>query len=209
MSWRDRQGGYTILELLIASAVATTALYASLTMTTSVSHGNTDLRMASDGQMLAEHLLASVQSQGMLWIDEVPYGAAEELKRVPSNNGDISQWFIYSHTNPGFSKDKRIGRLGNNMVWDNGAQQMLIDGLSGWGQKRFCAHYRVARVTSDLARIEFRVSWARRHTPVDATLKCETTIATDPDADKKYGSVTLSGTVMRNLHANEVVVPLF
>ncbi|HAN32052.1 MAG TPA: hypothetical protein DCQ06_10685 [Myxococcales bacterium] len=206
---RPSEQGYTIMELLIAAAVATTALYASLNMTTSVVQGHTELRAVTDAQLLAEHLVSSVQSQGMLWIDEVPYGAAEELKRVPATVGQISPWNIYSRTNPGFSKNKRVGRLGNDTLWDNGAQLMIIDGLAGWAESRFCAHYRVARVSTDLARVEVRVSWARQHSAVDSTIDCGIEMATDPDADKKYGSVTLAGTVMRNLHANQIVIPLF
>lgn len=201
--------GYTMIELLVAAAIATTGLFATLNMTTSVTRGNTDLRLASEAQLLAEHLVATVQSQGLLWVDTVPYGAAEELKRVPTSAGASTDWLMYNHANNGFSKNNRVGRLGNDGIWDNGAQLMVIDGLSGWGEKPFCAHYRMTRVSDDLARIEVRVSWARRATGVDAIAKCDVSIATDPDADKKYGSVSLAGTILRNLNANEIVAPSF
>ncbi len=206
---RRSSAGYSMLELLIAATIATTGLFASLNMGTSVTRGNTDLRYASEAQMLAEHILASVQTQGMLWIDEVPYGAAEELKRVPQSVGDSTAWLVYSHANGGFNKDKRVGRLGNDTLWDNGAQLLIVDGQSGWGVKHFCAHYRVTRVNADLARLEVRVSWARPPTPLDDTLKCKVSMITDAHADKKYGSVSLAGTIMRNLHASEIVAPSF
>ncbi|MCO4760995.1 MAG: hypothetical protein KC502_05790 [Myxococcales bacterium] len=193
----------------MAATIATTGLFATLNMSTSVIRGNTDLRYSSEAQLLAEHLIASVQMQGMLWVDAVPYGAAEELKRVPPNIGDSTAWQMYNHGSGGFSKDNRVGRLGNDTLWDNGAQLLIIDGLSGWGQKHFCAHYRVTRVSDDLARIEIRVSWARPPTPVDATAKCVVAMVTDANADKMYSSVSLAATVMRNLNANEIVAPSF
>ncbi len=201
--------GYTMVELLVAAGIATTGLFATLNMTTSVTRGNTDLRISSEAQLLAEHLVASAQSQGLLWVDEVPYGAAEELKRVPLNIGDSTDWQLYNHANQGFSKNNRVGRLGNDTIWDNGAQLMVIDGASGWAEKHFCGHYRMTRVSADLARIEVRVSWARPTTGVDSIDKCKTSIVTDIDADKKYGSVSLAATIMRNLNANEIVAPSF
>lgn len=198
-----------MVELLVAATIATTGLFATLNMTTSVTRGNTDLRMSSEAQIFAEHLVASAQSQGMLWVDDVPYGAAEELKRVPTNVGESSAWQMYNHANQGFSKNNRVGRLGNDTIWDNGAQLLLIDGQSGWGEKHFCGHYRMTRVSHDLARIEVRVTWARASTGYDAIAKCKVSIVTDVDADKKYGSVTLAATIMRNLNASQIVAPSF
>jgi len=205
---RSRRG-YTMMELLVAATIATTGLFAALNMTTTVTRGNTDLRLASEAQLLAEHIVASTQSQGMLWVDDVPYGAAVELKEVPASTGASSDWTLYNHANLGFSQNNRVGRLGNDTVWDNGAQLLVLDGVSGWGEKLYCVHFKMTRVSPDLARIEVRVTWARAIIGADAIAKCKTAIVTDPDADKKYRSVSLAGLIMRNLNANEIVAPSF
>lgn len=202
-----RAGGYTVLELLIAAVIATTGLFASLNMTTTVTNGTTNMRDISDGQTLAEHLLASMQSQGLVWVDNQPHAVAVELGKVPQTTGETSQWQVLN-SNP-FSNDKRIGRLGNNIIWDNGLLLRTVDGSTAYKRARYCAHYRVTRVGDDLARVEVRVTWARSHIDPESIKTCPVTMVGDAQATVRYHTVSVAGTIMRNIHANRIGPPLF
>lgn len=189
------QRGYSLIELLIASAIATAGLYASLSLCMSALRGNTELRDANVGMYLAEHTLATVQAEAaVLWTSNPPANnSMRYLKHLGSYaKGTSTNWKL-GHWNP-FEPDKRVGNLGNDsFVWDKGA---LVE-IPAQDAARYCIHWRLTWVNPDLARAEVRVSWTRPNVPVDQYKACPVTMVDDVG---NVLSVTLPALVMRNLN---------
>ncbi|MEY3014517.1 MAG: hypothetical protein RIT45_3252 [Pseudomonadota bacterium] len=190
------RAGYTLLELMIAAAVAATGLYASLNMATYALRGNTELRDANAALGLAEHLLATMQAEAVLWVTANPADSSPLYLKalpVPPTPGQASDWKI-AKLNP-YDKDKRVGELGDDgLVFDAGALQEVPSDRG----KRYCVHYRLTWVGLELVRAEVRVSWARPHVPADAYISCPKTMIDDV---ANVSSVALAGSVMRNTSA--------
>lgn len=189
----DGRKGYTLLELMIAAGIASTGLFASLNMATYSMRGNTELRDANAALGLAEHLLATMQAEGAMWVTDNPADTAPlYLKNLPTppTPGQSSVWKI-AKVNP-FEKDKRVGDMGDDgVVFDVGVQQEMPSAKG----PRFCAHYRLSWVGTELARAEIRVSWARPHVPSDTFVDCPASMIDDVSS---VSSVALAGTIMRN-----------
>jgi type II secretory pathway pseudopilin PulG len=186
--------GYTLVELLIAATIAATAMFASLNMATYALRGNTELRDSGVALGLAQHLLATIQAEGSMWVTDHPADSQTPLYLrqlpAPPTVGQGTGWLV-ARVNP-YDTDKRVGDLGDDsVVFDVGVQQELPSGQ----RPRFCVHYRMFWVGTGLARAEVRVSWARPHVGADTFKACP--IAMIDDVASASG-VALTGTVMRN-----------
>jgi type II secretory pathway pseudopilin PulG len=189
--------GYTLVELLIASAVATTGLYASLNMVSYSTRGNTELRDVNAATGLAEHLIATMQAEGAMWVSDIPAETTPLFLKhlpMPPTAGLASDWQIAQFDT--YSKDKRVGDLGNDgLVFDGGILQSIPSALS----PRFCAHFRVIWVDESLVRGEVRVTWPRPHVNADQYIACPESMIYDVAS---VSTVTLMGTIMRNSSVN-------
>ncbi len=194
---RRSQLGYSIIELMIAAAIATSGLYASLALCMSALEGNTRARDAAMAQNLAEHVVATIQGEAAIhWLANPPPNPnlTRFIKHViqtgnPAVN-DTSGWRLL----PGRAMyaDKRTGNLGgDNLFYDLGA----ILEMPAEHAARYCAHWRLTVLNPDLLRAEVRIAWAHRGVPVDKYKACPSTMADDIG---NVGSVTLPAMIMRN-----------
>lgn len=186
--------GFTILELLIGAGVATVGLYASLTLAMAALHGNTERRDSILAEQYAQHLLATIQAEGTIWTNDTPPANTGNLlvkATTPAVVGQTSGWVQA----PGdvFATDKRVGPMGGNKTWDQG----LLSELPNDRGTRFCAHYRLTWVTTDLIRAEVRIAWPHANLPTDKYADCPADMVFDVG---NVGSITLPAMVMKNVY---------
>lgn len=184
--------GYTLIELFVAAAVATVSLYASLNMATFALRGNTDLRESQTALSLAEHVLSTMQLEGWKWTTTESLAGTLYLINapLPPTVGQTSEWKL-ANTNQ-YSKDRRVGDLGEDEIWDPGARDEFLPNSAN---RRFCVHYRLIWVAEDMVRAEVRVSWARPHVPTETLVTCPTALIDDVAT---VHSVALFSTIKRN-----------
>lgn len=186
--------GFTLVELLVGAAIAVIGLFASLTLAITALRGNSERRDSLLAGQLAEHLLATIQAEGARWTgDAAPGTVLPYLSKLPTppTPGTATAW-LSAPTDP-FGADKRVGPLGADTLYDQGA---LLEMPASRGP-RFCAHYRLIWVSADLARAEVRVTWPRPQAPIDKYSSCPVTMIDDVGM---VGSVTLPALVMRNVY---------
>lgn len=194
---RRGQGGYSIIELMIASAIATSGLYASLALCTSALKGNSEARDASQAMMLAEHIVATIQGEAAFyWLGNPPPQSGKTryiqhaIKTDSPLAGDTSGWRLL----PGrdLYSDKRVGNLGGDSThYDLGAMLEFPPGDAA----RYCAHWQLTVLNPNLMRAEVRVAWSHLGVPADKYKACPFDMADDVG---NVGSVTLPAMVMRN-----------
>ena len=182
--------GFTLVELLVASAIGIVGLYASLTMAMYALHANQERRDAIAAEQLAEHLLSTIQAEAVLWTDKRTdtngYYVAEPFT---SGDGNQTAWLIMHGTAE--LADKRVGRMGNDPVWDPGITREIKEELA----TRYCAFWRLTYVTDSLLRAEAKVAWTRPHVAVDRYKDCPLTMTDDVG---NVGTITLPAMVMKN-----------
>ncbi len=187
--------GYTLLELLVAASIAIIGLYASLALCVSSVRGNTEARNSTVASFLAEHVLATIQGEAVMWHRNPPdlSQAPRYLRHLGSPSpGQGTEWKI-GHWNP-YDKDKRVGDMGgDNIRYDPG---VLLE-IPFYKAPRYCIHWRIAWVNPDLVRAEVRVSWPRPGAERDKYSSCPVSMVHDVGS---VGSVTLPALVMRNVH---------
>ena len=191
---RSRRG-FTLVELLVAASIGIVGMYASIAMSVVALRGNTESRDAVWGTYFAEHLLATVQAEGILWISDYALpDTGHYLNRLPwpAVPGQGTGWLpaSFNKNNP----DKRTGPMGNDSeLWDAGILKEMPTELA----TRYCAHVRLFWVSTDMARAEVRVAWPRRNAAIAKYFDCPANMALNV-AD--VGSVTLSAMVMKNVY---------
>ncbi|MSQ83200.1 MAG: type II secretion system protein [Myxococcales bacterium] len=188
------QRGFSLIEVLVGGVVAMIGLFATLNLAVSATAGNSERRDAQTAGQLAEHVLATIQSEAVMWTDTTPPGISRYLSKLPLpvGTGSPTDWL----NGPGapLSTDKRVGQMGADQMYDQGVLQEMP---AGRGQ-RFCVQYRFTWVTTDVVRTEVRVYWARGKAPADKFKQCPLLTATDMGL---VGTVTLPALVMRNVYA--------
>lgn len=191
------QRGYSIIELVVASAIATSGLYASLALCTSALQGNSEARDAAQAMMLTEHVVATIQGEAaFFWLTNPPPEANKTrflqhvLQTAFPVTGDTSGWRLL----PGrdLYADKRVGNMGGDTThYDLG----VVLEVPPEDAARYCAHWRLTVLNPDLLRAEVRVAWGRLGVPVDKYKLCPSDMVNDIG---NVGSVTLPAMVMRN-----------
>lgn len=191
-SVRRRPTGFTLVEVLVGAVVAAIGLFATMQLALAALRGNTERRDSILAEQLAQHVLASLQTEAIYWTQDVPT-QVKYLGALPTpySAGETSGWTLTPGV--GFGADKRTGALGAVALWDNG----LLNELPNDRGTRFCTHYRLTWVTPDMARAEVRVSWP--HSNVDDTKyqACPADMVYDVG---NVGSMTLPAMVMRNVY---------
>jgi len=186
--------GFSLVELLVSAAIATTGMYASLSMCMSALQGNTEMRDSAIALTQAEHVLATMQGEAWLWQDKM-----DTLPRffrhmpTPFAVGQSTGWKTL-RSNP-FAPDKRVGDMGDDAhIYDQG----LLYALPSADRPRYCTQWRMTWVTADLIRAEVRVGWSRPHVPADKYKACPNAMFDDIG---NVLSVAIPAMVMRNVYA--------
>lgn len=185
--------GFTLVEVLVSGAIAMIALFATLNLAVNAARGNTERRDAQVAGQLAEHVLATIQADATQWVGDTPPGYLTYLNKLqlPATPGTGTAWL----NGPGspLSADKRVGALGADQKYDQGALQEVP---TDRGQ-RFCVHFRLTWVSAEVVRADVRVSWARSKAAADLYKLCPS----DMIYDVGYvGSVSLPALIMRNVY---------
>lgn len=185
--------GFTLVELLVGSAVAVIGLYASMSLVLHTMRGNTDRRDSQAALQLAEHTLATIQAEATLWTADLPPGFTTYLAALPQPMapGASSSW--QQGAGNALSADKRVGPLGADSRYDQGS---LLE-LPATRGTRYCLHWRVTWVSAELVRAEVRVSWPRAHANVDDYKTCPVGMVAD---SANLYSVSLPAMVMKNVY---------
>ena len=150
------QRGFTLIELLIGASVAAIGLYATMMLAIAALRGNTERRDSIAAEQLAQHLLATIQTDGVMWFDPMPMGKYLARIQGPPGSGPSTGWLMPLDAK--MATDKRVGGVGWDKTYDGG---MMVEMPQDRGTQ-FCTHYRLSWVTADLIRAEVRVSWPRR-----------------------------------------------
>lgn len=186
--------GFTLVEVLIGGAVAMVGLFATLNLAVKATSGNSERRDAQIAGQLAEHVLATLQSEAVMWKDDAPPPIANYLNKLPmpASPGTGTAWL----NGPGapLQSDKRVGSLGADQKYDQGALQEVPNDRG----QRYCVHYRLTWISGDVVRAEVRASWVRSSAVQANYTTCPATMANDVGY---VGSVTLPALVMRNVYA--------
>ncbi len=194
---RRSAAAFTLVEVLIGGVVAMIGLFATLNLAVRATSGNSERRDAQIAGQLAEHVLATMQAEAVMWTDVAPAGISRYINKIstPATVGAGTPW-LNGPAAP-LSSDRRVGQLGADQTYDQGALQEVPNDRG----QRFCVHYRLTWVSADVMRAEVRVSWARGGAPVDAYKQCPISMITNPGDVGLVGSVTLPALVMRNVYA--------
>lgn len=192
----EKVRGFSLVELLVAAAIATIGMYASLTLCMSALQGNTEMRDAQIGLTQAEHLLATIQGEAVMWqdrIDKMPVSRFLRHLPQPFAGGQSSGWIV-ARTLP-FAADKRVGDMGDDgHTYDAG----LLNSLPSGNRARYCTQFKLTWVTADLVRAEVRVGWARPHVPADKYKSCLDAMYDDVG---NVVTVSMPAMIMRNVYA--------
>lgn len=194
--WPKRCGrpahGFTLVEVLVGSAVAIIGLYASMYLIMTSLRGNTERLDAGQAEHLAEHLLATIQTDAVRWSGDGLTGYYISAAPVPPVPGQGSPWTLAKQ--PGFDTDKRVGAMGGDtQLFDDGVLQEIPKDRGA----RYCAWWRLIWVTPELLRAEVRVAWARPQVAVEKYQQCPIGMADDLG---NVGSITLPAMVMKNVY---------
>lgn len=185
------QRGFTMIELLIGASVAAVGLYATMQLAIAALNGNTERRDSIAAEQLAQHLLATIQTDGVMWFDPMPMGKYLSRIQGPPGTGPTSGWLLPLDAKA--STDKRVGGIGWDKTYDGG---LMVELPQDQGTL-YCTHFRLTWVTTDLIRAEVRVSWPRRQLAPEKYADCPAEMAYDVG---NVGSVTLPAMVMRNVY---------
>ena len=196
MSGRRRERGFSMVELLIASSVALIGLFASLNMAIYALHANQERRDAIAAEQYAEHVLSTIQAEGLFWTDLNPPGVGWYLFRLPSlvtagvlPSPSTTGWQLVPGTEQ--SDDKRVGRMGADWIYDRGVRSEI---LSERGVQ-YCGFWRLTWVTDSLIRADVKIAWQRQALAVDKYKDCPVTMANDVG---NVGTITMPAMVMKN-----------
>jgi type II secretory pathway pseudopilin PulG len=186
--------GFSLIEVLAAGAIGMIGLFATLATALYAARGNAERRDVQVGAQLAEHVLATIQGEATMWTgDGNPIAILEYLGHLPTpaTPGQGTAWL--AGPTQAFAADKRVGPLGSDIRYDQGA---LLEIPSDRGT-RYCVHYKLTWVSTDMVRADVRVSWPRSNAPSEAYLACPSDMLFDV---ANVGSVSLPGLVMRNVN---------
>lgn len=192
------QRGFSMVELLIASSVALIGLFASLDMAIYALHANQERRDAIAAEQYAEHVLSTIQAEGLFWTDLNPPQVGWYLFRLPAlvTAGSIPSpsttgWQLVPGTEQ--SDDKRVGRMGADWIYDRGVRSEILAERG----VQYCGFWRLTWVTDSLVRADVKIAWQRSALNVDQYKDCPVTMANDVG---NVGTITMPAMVMKNTY---------
>ena len=193
------QGGYSLVEVMVALAVALVGLLMVVHLQVGTLRGVSGIRAMMEGTNLAEHFVETLKSEAISWNMDSSAMVSQptrfphlRLVGSPAVEGGGSGW-VRGYF-PGFSSlDARVGPMGNDPNWDPGISLEIAPNHN----PRFCLHYRLTWLIPDyLMRADVRVLWMRDSS--DLTLYDDCRVGMETDL-ANVSSVTLPGTLMRNV----------
>jgi hypothetical protein len=195
----SRQQGHSLVEVMVALAVALTGLLMVVHLQVNTLKGVAGVRGMMEGTNLAEHFLETLKSEAIAWnMDSTAMTSQPSrfphLRTVgaPAVQGGGSGW-IRGYTTGFSSTDSRVGPMGNDAGWDPGIAQEIPPDVN----PNFCLHYRLTWLVPDyLMRADVRVMWMRDSSDLSLYDDCPVGMETDL---ANVSSVTLPGTLMRNV----------
>lgn len=202
MKAANRQEGYSLVEVMAVLAITVVGLLALINLQVGTLKGLTASRSMMDGVNLAEHFLETLKSEAIPWNTDSATMVSQttrfphlRLAGSPATEGGGSGW-VRAYISDDAGSDKRVGALGNDSDWDSGVLNEVPAGVN----QRYCVHYRLTWVIPEyLLRADVRVLWMRDDS--DLTLYDECQIGMETDL-ANVSSVTLPGTIMRNVFTN-------
>ncbi len=200
-SRRNSQKGYSMVELVATMLVTMIGLLALVQLQIGTVRGVAHARSMADSLNLAEHFIETLKAEAYQWtgtdhsmISEpgrFPYLRAVGLP--PPGGPGVTAW-LKAYDLPG--EDQRVGPMGEDRSEDSGLHNEFWYNRS----RSFCLHYRLAWVVPDyLVRVDVRVSWLTAESTVEAYQACPVTTPGMWEDLANVSSITLSGTVMRNI----------
>lgn len=189
-SWRE--AGFTLVEVMVAGAVGIIGLYATLNLAVMALKGNSERRDLQAAGQLAEHVLSTIQAEGTMWTgDGNPNLILPYLGKLPSppTAGATTGWL--NGPNLPQATDKRVGAMGGDIKYDQGVLQEIPSDRG----TRYCMHFRLTWLSTELVRAEVKVSWPRPIVALDKYANCPVGMY---DNIAEVNSVALPALVQRN-----------
>jgi prepilin-type N-terminal cleavage/methylation domain-containing protein len=168
--------GFTLVELLVVTAITAVGFIALITLQTAAIHGVTNSKDLIGAINLAEHLLNTIKIEALEWTndtDQTPWSNNNfrYIKNLPGPSGseiyegNTKGWMpAYDHS----FADKRVNQNGYDTYYDPG---LLEEIPTFWTNpqgnvvprgKRYCAQYRLTWIIPNiLIRAEVRVLWVK------------------------------------------------
>lgn len=187
-----RRGGFTLVEVMVAGAVGIIGLYATLNLAIMALKGNSDRRDLQTAGQLAEHVLSTIQAEATMWTgDGNPNLILPYLGKLPSppTAGTTTGWL--NGPNLPQATDKRVGAMGGDIKYDQGVLQEIPSDRG----TRYCVHFRLTWLSTELVRAEVKVSWPRPVVPLEKYANCPAGMV---DNIAEVNSVALPALVQRN-----------
>ena len=198
---RGRSAGFSLVEILIVIVITTVGFLALINLQVATLNAVGGSRSMMQAVNLAEHFIETLKSEALAW-----NGDGSELmdsNRFPNlylvgaaTDGGGSGWV------QGFKvsgSDKRIGPIGKDTKtpWNNGITNEIDPEVN----RQFCVHYQLTwLIPRYLIRADVRVLWMRHNADLSLYRDCGTGSEMERDL-ANVGSVTIPGTILRNVFA--------
>lgn len=191
MPSRSGNAGFTVIELLITVAITAIGFVALLTLQVATIRGlnfSTNLAAATN---LGEHVLATMDVEGVQWVGGVPPNTLPMLSTINGNEGFWQVWRC-DPTAP----DAFMNQTGcDNLVFDVGIDSEIPIRAN----TRFCVQYNLdwANPTRTLIDAQVRVFWLRDEAGLWQTFRdCPVGTMELPANSVNVQFVTVQGQIM-------------
>jgi hypothetical protein len=191
-----------MVEMMVALAIILVGFLAILDLQTTGIQGATEGRSLFHGLKLGEHFAESLRTEAISWTRGITLNSNASfpfLQNAPvGSDGASSGWLVatpngYVGTMGDFSDQTTYCDFG---VCDAG----VVNELPADRDVRFCIHYRLTWLTSDVfLRADVRVLWIRAGGEREQYTTCETGMADDPS---NVSFLNLPASLMYNAFVN-------
>ena len=192
--------GYTLIEVLVGSAVTVVGFLALTHLQTSVLKANENAWNMTGAVRLATHVQETSRSEALRWYNDTYNGAGGVAQNDflylrwvgPPNLNGTSGW-----RSAGFYPDGTpfalVNQVGIQPAWDAG----VLRHVPGNRNARYCVEYRLTWLVPDfLIRSEVRVLWPRPGARAGLYDSCPADMVNHPE---DVFSITIPATVMKNV----------
>lgn len=156
-SKRARQGGFSLVELLIVVLVTAVGFVALLDLQVSTIRGLNYPAQMNAAINLGEHLIETMKLESYVRRGGGLTSGQHYLPALPAyGSGTNDTGWLMAYAN-GSSQHEMTDQVGADAVYDAGA---LVE-FPALDRPRFCVRYRLSWVSQNLARADVRVLWLR------------------------------------------------
>jgi len=184
---RQGQGGYTLVEVLVAARVATIGLAALLNLQVASLEGMSNARAVTMATNLSEHFIEMVRARTLAC--PVPDGSPNCQFR-PAIDVATGPWTVW-----GNASDNRVGPVHLDFDQDGDYDFGIATEFDPNVQRQYCVHWRTGWVIPNvLLRVDVRVLWPRPDTDLTTFRTCTLDLVPDPTSGVPLtvGMVTMS-----------------